>query len=143
MRKNLTLGEKYPKCKASVMRQLRNNLKKDWKKSGKSVGKAEKGSTFAPATAKNALRHSGSLIIFWGKRFSKKRLEKACGKRKSFLHLHPAKHGKFLGYWKKSWKAEAIRKLQNFFKFFLRETKRSFSFAPALRNKRKQKKTRS
>ncbi|UWY28768.1 hypothetical protein N4T20_02335 [Flavobacterium sp. TR2] len=26
--------------------------------------------------------------------FEKKRLEKACGKRKSFLHLHPEKRGK-------------------------------------------------
>ncbi|WP_203418205.1 hypothetical protein [Flavobacterium sharifuzzamanii] len=46
------------------MRQLRNNAEKELKKLGKSVGKAEKGSTFAPATAKNALRHSGSLILF-------------------------------------------------------------------------------
>ncbi|WDF65987.1 hypothetical protein [Flavobacterium sp. KACC 22763] len=82
--------------KSCVISALRNNPKKDQKKLGKSIGKAEKGSTFAPATAKNALRHSGSLITFEERDFRKKRLKKACGKRKSFLHLHPAKHGKFL-----------------------------------------------
>ncbi|UWY27292.1 hypothetical protein N4T20_16375 [Flavobacterium sp. TR2] len=60
----------------------------------KRVGKAEKGATFAPATAKNALRNSGSLRRSAKRDFRKKRLEKACGKRKSFLHLHPAKRGK-------------------------------------------------
>jgi hypothetical protein len=35
------------------------------------------------------------------------------------------------------------KKVSKFFKFFLRETKRSFSFAPALRDKRKTKKLRS
>ncbi|MDQ6531956.1 hypothetical protein [Flavobacterium sp. LHD-85] len=71
-------------------------MKKDLKKSGKSVVKAEKGSTFAPATAKNALRHSAAYELETGRNFQKKRFEKACGRRKSFLHLHPAKHGKFL-----------------------------------------------
>ncbi len=64
IRKNPTEIQKHPKCKASVMRQLRNNLKKLQKNSLKKLAEAEKGSTFAPATAKNALRHSGSSIIF-------------------------------------------------------------------------------
>jgi hypothetical protein len=40
-------------------------------------------------------------------------------------------------------KKETKKKVSNFFKFFLRETKRSFSFAPALRDKRRTKKLRS
>ena len=75
--------------------------KKRSKKAGQSIGKAEKGTTFAPATAKNALRHSGSFILFWERDFRKKRFKKACGKGKSFLHLHPAKHGSSLRDWKK------------------------------------------
>jgi len=64
MRKNLTRGEKYPKCKPRVMRRLGKRAEKLQKNSLKKLAEAEKGSTFAPATAKNALRHSGSSIIF-------------------------------------------------------------------------------
>jgi len=45
--------------------------------------------------------------------------------------------------WQEKKKNRDEKKVSNFFKFFLRETKRSFSFAPALRDKRKTKKLRS
>jgi hypothetical protein len=41
--------------------------------------------------------------------------------------------------WKENEKNRDEKKVSKFFKFFLRETKRSFSFAPALRDKRKTK----
>ncbi|KAF2343141.1 hypothetical protein [Flavobacterium tistrianum] len=71
-------------------------MEKEWKKAIKKLAQLELLRTFAPATAKNALRHSGSFTIFEGRNFQKKRFEKACGKRKSFLHLHPANTGSFL-----------------------------------------------
>jgi len=46
------------------MRRLGKRAEKLQKNSLKKLAEAEKGSTFAPATAKNALRHSGSSIIF-------------------------------------------------------------------------------
>ncbi|KAF2343137.1 hypothetical protein DMB71_00155, partial [Flavobacterium tistrianum] len=52
--------QKYPKCKASVISALRKRMEKEWKKAIKKLGKAEKVPTFAPATAKNALRHSAA-----------------------------------------------------------------------------------
>ncbi|MBL0738726.1 hypothetical protein JI750_17655, partial [Flavobacterium sp. GN10] len=75
----INLKEKSPtayffKCKAYVMRQLGNKLKKDLKKRIKSIAEAEKGSTFAPATAKNALRHSGSFMIIEGRNSQKKKI---------------------------------------------------------------------
>ncbi len=55
------------------------------------------------------------------------------------LHLHPAKHGKFIERLEEKLRKGNEKKVSKFFKFFLRETKRSFSFAPALRDKRKTK----
>jgi hypothetical protein len=52
------------------------------------------------------------------------------------LHLHPAKHGKFVERLKEKGEKRNEKKVSIFFKFFLQETKRSFTFAPALRNKR-------
>ncbi|KRB57635.1 hypothetical protein ASD98_04975 [Flavobacterium sp. Root186] len=54
--------------------------------------------------------------------------------------MHPAKQGKFIERLGGKLKKRDEKKFQKFFKFFLRETKRSFSFAPALRDKRKTKK---
>ena len=51
--------------------------------------------------------------------------------------MHPAKHGKFIGRLEGKRKKEAKKKVSKFFSFCLQETKRSFSFAPALRDKRK------
>ncbi|KRD12956.1 hypothetical protein ASE21_03390, partial [Flavobacterium sp. Root901] len=42
-------------------------------------------------------------------------------------------------YWEGNWEKRDEKKVSNFFKFFLQETKRSFSFAPALRDKRNRK----
>ena len=85
------------------MRQLRNNVKKDLKKRLKRVGKAEKGSTFAPATAKNALRHSGSFMVF-GKRdfLKKKRSKKLAGKEKAFYICTPQNTESSLTEWQKN-----------------------------------------
>ncbi len=53
--------------------------------------------------------------------------------------MHPAKQGKFIEISEgKSGKGDE-KKVSKFFNFFLRETKRSFRFAPALRDKRKTK----
>ncbi|MDQ6527538.1 hypothetical protein [Flavobacterium sp. LHD-85] len=90
-KKNPTQNEKIPKCKLSVARQLGNNQKKDQKKLGKSIGKAEKGSTFAPATAKNALRHSGSFIIFEERDFRKKKIRKSLREKKKLFTFAPRK----------------------------------------------------
>jgi len=90
-KKNPTRIRKIIKCKHAVISALRNNLKKDQKKPGKSIGKAEKGSTFAPATAKNALRHSGSFILFWERDFRKKKIKKSLRERKKLFTFAPRK----------------------------------------------------
>jgi hypothetical protein len=84
------------------MRRLGEKAEKLQKKSRKKLAEAEKGSTFAPATAKNALRHSGSFIIFWKRDFRKKRSKKLAGKEKAFYICTPQNTESSLGYWKKS-----------------------------------------
>ncbi|WP_142479090.1 hypothetical protein [Flavobacterium nitrogenifigens] len=90
-KKNPTRIRKIIKCKHAVISALRNNPKKDQKKPGKSIGKAEKGSTFAPATAKNALRHSGSLTIFEERDFRKKKIKKSLREKKKLFTFAPRK----------------------------------------------------
>ncbi|MET3026163.1 hypothetical protein ABXT06_05755, partial [Flavobacterium sp. UW10123] len=70
--------------------------------------------------------------------FEKKDQKKLAGKEKAFYLCTPQNTESSLRYWQRNENIEARRKLQNFFNFFLRETKRSFSFAPALKQKRKQ-----
>ncbi|MEN2487831.1 hypothetical protein AAYQ05_08520 [Flavobacterium sp. B11] len=52
VQKKATERQKTSDCKASVISALRKKAKKDQKNPVKKLGKAEKGSTFAPATAK-------------------------------------------------------------------------------------------
>ncbi|WP_338839497.1 hypothetical protein [Flavobacterium ginsenosidimutans] len=52
---------------------------KDQKKADKKLAQAEKGSTFAPATAKGAHRNTGRKEESDEKKFSEKRFGKACG----------------------------------------------------------------
>ena len=58
IQKNATKDGKTSKRKDAVISKLKNNFRKGQKKASKSIGKAEKGSTFAPATAKNAHRNT-------------------------------------------------------------------------------------
>jgi len=67
------------RCKESVISELGKSFKKDQKKADKKLAQAEKGSTFAPATAKCAHRNTGRKEESEEKKFSKKRFEKACG----------------------------------------------------------------
>ena len=69
----------------------------------------------------------------------KKDSKKLAGIEKAFYICTPQNTESSLRDWKKDLENEAKKKLQIFFKFFLQETKRSFSFAPALRDKRKDK----
>ena len=78
------------------MSELRKSFKKDWNYIRKRLVNVNKGGTFAPATAKNVHRNTDRQYELKEKKFSKKRFEKACGIWKCFLHLHPAKHGKFI-----------------------------------------------
>ncbi|WP_338840463.1 hypothetical protein [Flavobacterium ginsenosidimutans] len=65
--------------KGYVISKLRKSFKKDQKKADKKLAQAEKGSTFAPATAKGAHRNTGRKEESEEKKFSEKRFGKACG----------------------------------------------------------------
>ena len=58
----------------------------------------------------------------------------------AFYICTPQNRESSLRDWEGNWEKETKKKVSNFFKFFLRETKRSFSFAPALRDKRNKRK---
>jgi len=65
------------RCKCAVIRKLRNKLEKHGKNIKKSLANVNKGSTFAPATAKGVHRNTGRN---WGseeKKFSKKKILKS------------------------------------------------------------------
>ncbi|WDF65806.1 hypothetical protein [Flavobacterium sp. KACC 22763] len=98
-KKNPTHIRKIIKCKPAVISALRNNLKKDLKKPVKSIAEAEKGSTFAPATAKNALRHSAAYELKTGRNFQKKDSKKLAGKEKAFYICTPQNTESSLRYW--------------------------------------------
>ena len=53
--------------------------------------------------------------------------------------MHPAKHGKFVDKLIEKREKGDEKKVSKFFKFFLQETKRISSFAPALKHKRRRK----
>ena len=72
--------------------------------------------------------------------FKKKDSEKLARFEKCFYICTPQNTESSLRDWRENWKKETKKKVSKIFKFFLRETKRSFSFAPALRDKRKIKK---
>ncbi|MFC4479376.1 hypothetical protein [Flavobacterium chungangensis] len=78
MKKKLTENEKKLKCKLPVMRSLRKRIKKDQKNSLKKLAEAEKGSTFAPATAKAFIEILAGKENQTERNFQKKRFEKAC-----------------------------------------------------------------
>jgi hypothetical protein len=61
------------RCKCAVIRKLRNKRKKDGKNIKKSLANVNKGSTFAPATAKGVHRNTGRNLGSGEKKFSKKR----------------------------------------------------------------------
>jgi len=67
------------RCKESAISELGKSLGKDQKKADKKLAQAEKGSTFAPATAKGAHRNTGRKEESDEKKFSEKRFGKACG----------------------------------------------------------------
>ena len=52
--------------------------------------KADKGGTFAPATAQTFINKMASIRIKPGNLFSKKKIQKACRIRKEVVVLHPA-----------------------------------------------------
>jgi len=90
---------------------------------------------------RNALRNSDKKEESKGKKLQKKKIRKSLRELKKLFTFAPRKTRKV--HWKigrKIGEKEAKKKLQNFFKFFLRETKRSFSFAPALKHKRRKNK---
>ena len=58
----------------------------------------------------------------------------------AFYICTPQNRESSLRDWERNLEKGSEKKVSIFFKFFLRETKRSFSFAPALRDKRKTKK---
>ncbi|MEN2489497.1 hypothetical protein AAYQ05_16970, partial [Flavobacterium sp. B11] len=60
-------------CKEAVIRLLRKKEKKDQKNPVNKLGKAEKGSTFAPATAKGVHRNTGMKEGSEEKKFSEKK----------------------------------------------------------------------
>ncbi len=82
---------------------LRKKAKKDGKKTHKSIGKAEKGSTFAPATAKGALRNTGRKEGFKGKKFSEKKdPEKLARLENAFYICTPQNTESSLRDWEKN-----------------------------------------
>ncbi|MCM0665952.1 hypothetical protein [Flavobacterium tyrosinilyticum] len=60
------------------MSELRNKAKKDGKNVKESVGNVNKGSTFAPATAKAFIEILAGKENLAKRNFQKKRFEKAC-----------------------------------------------------------------
>jgi hypothetical protein len=64
----------------------------------KSLADVNKGGTFAPATTQCSQTDWQEKLIKREKKFSKKRLEKACGNEKRILHLHPANTESSLRY---------------------------------------------
>ena len=86
-------------------------MKKELKKPVKRVGKAEKCTTFAPATAKNALRHSGSFRRSAKRNFRKKKdQKKLAGKEKAFYICTPQNTESSLRDWKRNLENEAKKK---------------------------------
>ncbi|URM35933.1 hypothetical protein [Flavobacterium anhuiense] len=78
------------------MRRLGKRAEKLQKNSLKKLAEAEKGSTFAPATAKNALRHSGSFKIFEKRDFQKKKIGKSLREKKKLFTFAPRKTRKLI-----------------------------------------------
>ncbi|MBL0736710.1 hypothetical protein JI750_07435, partial [Flavobacterium sp. GN10] len=90
-------------------------MKKDLKKPVKSIAEAEKGSTFAPATAKNALRHSGSFMIIEGRNSQKKKIKKSLREKKKLFTFAPRKTRKVP--WQTGKKNEKMRRKKSFKNF--------------------------
>jgi len=121
------------------MSELRKSFKKDWNYISKRLVNVNKGGTFAPATTKNVHRNTDRNKNWERRNFQKKDSKKLVRFENAFYICTPQNTEVHWEIGRKRRKTETKKKVSNFFKFFLRETKRSFSFAPALRNKRKTK----
>ena len=75
---------------------LRKSFKKDWNYIIKTLGNVNKGATFAPATAIDVHWNTDKLNELGETKVLKNNSKKACEIWKRMLHLHPAKHGKFI-----------------------------------------------
>ncbi|MFW0740009.1 hypothetical protein, partial [Flavobacterium sp. T12S277] len=75
---------------------LTKSFQKHQKYFTKKLVKANKVSTFAPATAIDVHRNTGKKENQNEKKFSNKNSKKACENGKRILHLHPAKYAKLI-----------------------------------------------
>ncbi|MEN2490384.1 hypothetical protein AAYQ05_21450 [Flavobacterium sp. B11] len=77
MKEKISMFKKKSVCKPSVISALRKKAKKDQKKPVKKLGKAEKGSTFAPATAKAFIEIPAGRKDLKKRNFQKKKIRKS------------------------------------------------------------------
>jgi len=94
--KKPTINKKTFKCKNTAARQLRKKAEKHGKNIMKKLENVNKGSTFAPATAKNAHRNTGRLNGLKEKKFSEKKIPKSLQELKKLFTFAPRKTRKAL-----------------------------------------------
>ena len=78
------------------MSELRKSFKKGWNFIKESLVNVNKGATFAPATTTGVHWNTDKLNELGETKVLKNNSKKACEIWKRMLHLHPAKHGKFI-----------------------------------------------
>ena len=101
-KKNLTIIQKSSVCKPPVMRMLRKTSKKYQKNSLKKLAEAEKGSTFAPATAKAFIEILAGNENQAKRNFQKKDSKKLARFENAFYICTPQNTESSLGDWRKN-----------------------------------------